>query len=456
MHHSGRLRAALRREGFARLFATRLIAQFGDGVFQASLAGAVLFNPEHQARAANIATGFAIVLLPYSLVGPFAGVLLDRWWRQRVLVTANLIRAVLVIAVAGEVWAGMDGEAFYISALVVISVNRFFLSALSASLPHVVEPDELMSTNALTTTCGGIATTLGGAIAIGLRSLSGADNAGYAIVAAASALPYLASAFAARRFEREQLGPDEVSRGNRETPREVAIGLLAGARHVSQRPPVLWALAAIGAQRFCYGMSTICILLLYRNYFEPHGFFRAGLSGIAQVVVGVAVGGGLAALITPAATRRFGFARWPVALLILAGIVEIAFGLPYRIELVPIAAFGLGLAAQGFKICVDTRVQRTVEDAFRGRVFTVYDTIFNLSFVGAAVVTALTLPDTGHSPISVIIIGVAYFAIAGFYLRVAGPDPVAVDVSADPAPSPAPNPNPTSRPSPNPAPSTRP
>jgi MFS family permease len=423
------------------LFVVRLIAQFGDGVFQASLAGAVLFNPEHQARASDIAAGFAVVLLPYSLVGPFAGVLIDRWWRQRIVVIANIVRAVVVAGVAAEIWAGMDGELFYITALVVVSVNRFFLSTMSASLPHVVEPEELMSTNAFTTTCGGLATTLGGAVAIGLRGPFGATNGGYAIVAVASAIPYLASSFLARRFARAQLGPDEVARDNRETLRDVAIGLAAGAHYVARLRPVMFALVAIGAQRFLYGLNTVCILLLYRNYFHNQGFFRAGLPGIAQVVVGVAIGGGLAALFTPAATRRWGFTTWPVALLVIAGVIEIGFGLPYRLELVPIAGFGLGLAAQGFKICVDTRIQRTVSDKFRGRVFTVYDTIFNIMFVLAAVVTALALPDTGHSPTAVIVIGVGYLVIAAFYLRVAGPDPVLAEtgtcepVSPDPAPS---------------------
>jgi len=62
------------------------------------LAGAVLFNPERAADPAAIAAGFTVLLLPYSFVGPFAGVLLDRWWRQRVLVRSNLIRA---LGVAG-------------------------------------------------------------------------------------------------------------------------------------------------------------------------------------------------------------------------------------------------------------------------------------------------------------------------------------------------------------------
>src|SRR6266516_6677674 len=116
VHANGHLRAALRRPDFRRLFAVRLLGQFGDGVFQASLAGAVLFNPERAAHAADVAAGFAVVLLPYSLVGPFAGVLLDRWWRQRVMVISNVLRAIGVAAVAAEIGLGLHGEPFYASA----------------------------------------------------------------------------------------------------------------------------------------------------------------------------------------------------------------------------------------------------------------------------------------------------------------------------------------------------
>jgi hypothetical protein len=112
VHYRGHLRVALARRDFRRLLFVRLLGQFGDGVFQISLAGAVLFNPERQAHAAEVAAGFAVILLPYCLVGPFAGVLLDRWWRQRVLVLANLVRAVLVLGVAAEVAAGVDHQLF--------------------------------------------------------------------------------------------------------------------------------------------------------------------------------------------------------------------------------------------------------------------------------------------------------------------------------------------------------
>jgi MFS family permease len=412
----GHVRRALRHAGFRRLYAVRLAGQFGDGVFQASLAGAVLFSPEHQAKASQVAAGFAVILLPYSFIGPFAGVLLDRWWRQRVLVIANLVRAVAVLGVAAEIAGGLRGEPFYASALVVVSVNRFVLSGLSTGLPHVVDEAELVTANALSTTSGAIATAAGGGGAILLR-LPIHGNASYAWMAMAATVPYVAASMFARGFARNALGPDDAERAARETLRVVAAGLVAGARHIRERKPALRALAMIGAQRFCYGIATICILLLYRNYFHDHGFFRAGIAGLGQVIAMAAIGSGLAAVVTPAATRRMGFVNWPVILLVLSAVTEIAGGLPFTMPLLLVAAGIFGFSAQGIKICVDTTVQRAVQDDFRGRVFSLYDTMFNLAFVGAAVLTALVLPDNGHSPPSVLVLGLAYAVIAAVYVR---------------------------------------
>src|ERR1700709_970875 len=87
--------------GFRRLYSVRLLSQLADGVFQASLASAVFFSPERQTDAAAVAAGFSVLLLPYSLIGPFAGTRLGRWRRAGVLVRANLVRAGLVVVSAG-------------------------------------------------------------------------------------------------------------------------------------------------------------------------------------------------------------------------------------------------------------------------------------------------------------------------------------------------------------------
>jgi MFS family permease len=393
-----------------------LVGQFGDGVFQASLAGAVLFNPDHQARAADVAAGFAVLLLPYSLIGPFAGVLLDRWWRQRILVVTNLLRAGIVVLIAAEIAVGLTGVGFYASALVVISMSRFVNSALSASLPHVVGERELVTANALSTTCGTVITTIGGAAALGVRALTPGGDRSYALVAAAALVPYLLAASVARPFGRTTLGPDDVERANRESVREIASGLLAGARHVRARPPARNALAAIGLHRLCFGLWTVTTLLLYRNYFHGHGVIRSGLAGLTQLVVAIAIGGGLAALITPAIARRLGYGRWPALLLAASGVVVVTCTLPYRLAPALLAALLLGFTSQGIKICVDTVLQSDIADEFRGRVFALYDALFNLALVVAAVLTAVVLPENGHTPRTAVIIGVIYLLGASVYL----------------------------------------
>ncbi len=96
----GALREVVRGLDFRRLLRVRLSGQFADGLFQAALFSAVFFNPERATSAGQAAAAFATLLLPYSVVGPFAGVLLDRWRRQRVLQHGNVLRAAVVVVFA--------------------------------------------------------------------------------------------------------------------------------------------------------------------------------------------------------------------------------------------------------------------------------------------------------------------------------------------------------------------
>src|SRR5262249_4250973 len=126
----------------------------GDGLFQAGLAGSVFFNPQRAATATAIAAAFAVLLVPYSTLGPFFGAFLDRWSRQRVLFVANAVRAVLVIPSAIMVWRGEEGLLFVRLALVIVALNRFVLAGLSAALPHVADNDRLVTANSIANTAG--------------------------------------------------------------------------------------------------------------------------------------------------------------------------------------------------------------------------------------------------------------------------------------------------------------
>ncbi|MGH3332425.1 MAG: MFS transporter, partial [Nocardioidaceae bacterium] len=80
-----------------------------------------------------------------------------------------------------------------------------------------------------------------------------------------------------------------------------------------------------------------------------------------------------------------------------------------------IASFFLGLASQGIKICVDTMVQEGVDDAFRGRVFSLYDVVFNVMFVAAAAVAAVVLPNNGKSYAVLLVVAGGYALTAVAY-----------------------------------------
>ncbi len=392
-----------------------MTGQFADGIFQASLAGAVLFNPERAATPADVAAGFAILLLPYSLVGPFAGVLLDRWLRRNVLLAANLIRTVQVVGLAGLLVAGVGGGWLYLAALTVLAINRFVLSALSAALPHVAEEDTLVTANALSTTSGTVAAVLGAGGALGLLTLLGENNHGYGALSLSSAVGYLAAAALAKRFSEDYLGPDTVEGHAPTTAWDVVIGLVAGMRHIAGHPPAIGALAVLALHRAAYGITTLGTLLLYRNYFVAEGFFRSGIVGLGQVLVIGAAGALVAAAITPLMSRRIGKPHWIVALMALGGVTEVALGAPYDIKLLLAAGFLIGGVGQAVKICADTVVQEHVSDAYRGRVFSVSDTLFNLAFVGGLLIGARTLPEDGVALAVVFAVGASYLVTALAY-----------------------------------------
>jgi len=88
-----------------------------------------------------------------------------------------------------------------------------------------------------------------------------------------------------------------------------------------------------------------------------------------------------------------------------------------------VGAFVVGVAAQGSKICVDTIVQESIDDAYRGRVFSFYDVLFNVSFVSAAAFGALALPSDGNSPAVFAVVATGYALTAVVFGR-ASRDPV--------------------------------
>ncbi|MGW0508922.1 MFS transporter [Streptomyces olivaceoviridis] len=412
------LRVLLRLGNFRRLLYVRLLSQGADGVYQVALAAYVVFSPEKQTSAAAIASAMAVLLLPYSLVGPFAGVLLDRWRRRQVFVYGNLLRALLAAATAALMLGHAPDWLFYVSALCVTAVNRFVLAGLSAALPRVVDTERLVLANSLSPTAGTLAATVGGALAFGVRIVASDSDAAVVVL---GAFLYLCASLASLRMAPGLLGPDRHPTRPRlgvalaTTARELlaAMGHLAAPR----RREAAWALGAMTLMRFCYGALLVLLLMLCRYALADTPEEGLRLLGPALALSGA--GFFAAAVVTPWAAGRLGPIRWIMVCSGAAMVLEPALGLSFAIGPLMAAAFVLGLITQGAKIATDTIVQSCVEDGFRGRVFSVYDVLFNVAFVGAAGVAALMLPPDGRSTVLVTLVAVIYGVIAAGLARFA-------------------------------------
>lgn len=390
---------------FWQLLRLRAASQFGDGLFQAGLAGGLLFNPERAADPWAVAGAFAVLFLPYSLLGPFAGALLDRWDRRVVLIGANAARLILVLGVAAVLASGARDLIVLCGALVANGFSRFVISGLSAGLPHVVPREQIVTMNSVATATGATATFLGANFMLLPRWLFGDGDTAAATVISLVAVPAALALIFSVRLAPRVLGPDHGASGS--VLAVVLAGWADGVRTVVATPAVAATLSGLAAHRMVFGINSLLVLVLVRQT-GASGF--AGL-GIAVLFV-AATGGGsfLANFIAPPVVRRWGRYLTTNVALLCAAVIQLA-GAGLQLAVMVGCGFFLGLAGQMVKLCADSAMQIDVEDSLRGHVFAVQDALFWMAFLLAVTAAAAVMPADGHS---------AALVLAGSALYLAG------------------------------------
>jgi len=399
------------------LLQVRWLGQFTDGLFQSALASFVLFSPERQPNAVAAALAFTVVLLPYSLVGPYAGVFLDRFSRQKIVQIANIVRALDLIIIALSVKSGLTGVPLTLLVLIAFGINRLILAGLSAGLPLIIKKSELIAANALAVTGGTIGVVIGGGVGIGLKKLldhGHKSDFSDALVIALAALLYLIAATITHRLKRNEIGPQEheISAENRGW-REMQEGFHILREHGDSLRGIL----ATSVQRGGLTALTLMGLLLERNTYHASNNPDAGLSAFA-VALGIAgVGIGIGSLITPIFVDRVGRHIW-IRLMMVGSIpFLLVFLISQKQWSLILAAFFVGLCGQAVKVTNDALVQSKIEDEYRGRVFAFYDVSVNGAIVSGALVAALVLPVSGKSILLPLMIALAYSLTSGYLLR---------------------------------------
>ncbi len=401
----------LRTGRYRHLMAVRLTGQAADGVFQAGLASLFFFSPERQATPAGVAFASAVLLLPFTVVGPWAGVLLDRRSRRSTLGVGNVVRAGLALVAAGALLGGASDVVVGVLALAVLSVNRALLAGLSAALPHVVTPERFVLANSVTPTAGTVAAGVGATATV---AVTAAVGPGANVVALGlAALGYAVAGLVALAFPRDLLGPPPGGATARRVGwRRSASDVVGGVRHLRERLPAAAALGLIAWHRWAFGLTTVAMVVLCRRTLAQADDPSAGLAALGVLLGAVAAGSGAAAFLAPWGARPGRVHRWITGCLLLAALAQVVLGTTTSQPVLAVAAALLGLGGQGAKIGVDTVVQRSVEDAYRGRVFTAYDLVFNVSYCLACGAAVFLVPADGRLGLVAVALGAGYVLCA--------------------------------------------
>jgi MFS family permease len=375
---SGRLRAVLEFRDFRILLAGRLISQFADGLFQAYLVAQLVFlSPEKHGTALGVAKAYAVLVIPFSVIGPLAGVFIDRWSRRLILEWTPLIR---MTAALGLLPLSSSNPVLFFPALLVVSINRFYLATASAVIPSLVPDRHLLTANSIGIVGGTVATFAG--VVSGTKLIDPLGPRGLLLVLVAC-WP-LASLLATRLSD--PLRPARAAGDIRRELSRVGREFWQGARRLVATPQAFGPMVSVSVDQIVIGIVTVLSLVIFKER------FKQGVGSYGNILAA----GGVGVLVGTVTVTRLGAKVQKPAIVSLAfgisGVAALAVAPAVSGLTILLMSFVLGFTFSWRKVPSDTMVQEAVPDRYRGRVFAVYDLLYSMARVIAAGAAVILIP----------------------------------------------------------------
>jgi MFS family permease len=152
-------REVLKNRNFFFLWVGQILSQLGDRLGQMALIGFVYLRAP--GSAVEIAKILSFTIIPVFLIGPLAGVYVDRWDRRRTMFICDFLRAVLIAAIPLFLFNTRYLSIIYVLIFLIFSIGRFFIPAKLSIIPDLVKKEYLLMANSLVNITGMIAAVLG-------------------------------------------------------------------------------------------------------------------------------------------------------------------------------------------------------------------------------------------------------------------------------------------------------
>ena len=364
---------------FGLLMAAQFAAQAGDGIVQTALGKFIVFggqkgfDPEAAQSPDEVLRVALYIFVPYAIISPFLGVVIDRWDRRRLLWVANGLRGI-VIALIGLVGINaFPGFMLFLAFVLTLASTRVVLATKSAALPATLGEHNMMEGNAVSQ-LGGAMFQIGGAVvAIGASLFLSARW-----VALIGSGVYLLGAVVALRIR--HASEHEEGRSFWTEVSRVLANIGAGVRQVARSPKAASSITTYFWLRTLWSFTLTGIAFVSLELLEGAETTRLILTG-GGGALGAVLGFLMAATLTKKVRTT---AMLVIASSALAGVAVAVLGSLEMKPAIVLLTFCLGFGFFLGKISLDTMVQEALGDDFRGRAFSLYDIAYNVAWVVAA------------------------------------------------------------------------
>ncbi|MGD2250759.1 MAG: MFS transporter [Candidatus Methanofastidiosia archaeon] len=362
---------------FLLLWTGQAVSYMGDQFHYIAIMGLLLY--EYQVSSVQVGTLMVSISAPSLIIGPVAGVYVDRWSRKQVMIVSDIIRGILVMLVpfTTDLWQ------IYILMFLVSSVSRFFFPAYSSTVPNIVSKNQLLKANSLSQTTFNMSLVVGpalGAVLVGII--------GYAAVFFFDGITFFFSAFMIYRISLVE-ERKKVEGGIKKVFTDMKEGLLL----IRGERPVLFVVSIFSGVMLLIGGINVLLLIFVRDILHMeivHLGVLSGFQGGGMIAGGLTVG---------YIGNKFQKRTMILVGTFFLGVCLSLFGMNFSVLFSYGLMFLIGLFVSALNIPATTLLQEVVPDEIRGRVFGVQGTLvqtFSIVSIGwesavAAVVGSQTM-----------------------------------------------------------------
>lgn len=358
------------------LWLGQLVSNFGDTLHYIAL---VVLVFELTGRGTAVALLVAAEVIPVLVLGPLAGVIIDRFSRKAVLIGSDLFRAALVLSL---VWPQGTWHAYVVAAGLAAG-NTFFNPTVQAVIPALTTEDQRLAANSVSWSTGRLVQILASVLAGGLIAGIGTDAA-FTLNAASFVVSALLIAKLDIPAHAGQLA-GSVKRGLGGYFAEARAGLAFALRdRLVSRLLIVQSVASLAT-----GATSAMLIVLAERH------LKLGPSGFAWLIGAIGVGALVGPLIPNMLAKDYRDARWLFVPYVIRGIGDVLLATVTPLPVALLILFVYGLNTSTGMVVFSSTVQGVVPDHVRGRVFTLLDVSWNAMRLLSLALGALVVDQLG-------------------------------------------------------------